>query len=897
MDEHTVAGNHPASQKANGAIYLEKVSADHQLIELIQQRKKLIDTLVLILGGLVSLIGFLNVLAHLFSWPQLSGLPDNTLHWMSYPISWAMSLLGIGMMITLQGGSYNFLLSQKSRWLRPVRCFFLGAPGVIGLYYLLQYLSATQSTIGEILLSVHPRLASPFFSSLYTLFCSMVLFGLCAFNRRQWYCTYVVGVFSLYLISLCSFIGFGHLLQLPAMFGFNMSFFTAFCFILIGVAMLIGTLPDGGLLLPVFSRFLKIKILSFLALLSGLLVLTLNVITIDQINRRVNLLNFTKPTDMLLYALLEILAITDSVVIIVLFLRALTYYNASIAYGVAQQRLFRTEKTIRQVMQVIHNSLNLEEIFQGICNELGAQLQVDRCFISQCSDNKFFPPRREYRSAETVPSMLELDIQLWNRLNRFSSLLCLSGSPLEFDSEQISPDMGAFVVEVHQLMREINLVSGLGCAVNYHGECKAVLFLHQTSGKRIWTEEEKSIVQVVSAQIGVAICLADLYRKLQESEQRFRLLVEGTQEYAIYMLDPHGLICTWNEGLERMSGYTADEVMGHHFSMFFKDHEVPSWYFEHVLDVAGKVGFYKEESIRYRKDGTLLWFSVLTCALHDESGTLVGYSRILQDITEFKRVEQELKDAKQAAELANTRKTKVLTAMSHEFKTSLNAIIGYADMLTQGKANTQEREERYTKNIADSGRHLLTVVNDILDIAQAESGKIRLNPQWIDPGQLLLDLEPMIQPMADELNVQLSFALEPNTPQVYWDPARMKQAFLNLLSNAVKYNHDHGTVTVRMAVSENRDELMIQVQDTGYGIPADKLEDIFTEFFRLNGDTQSQSGTGLGLALARQFVELHGGRITAESVVGVGSIFTVRIPIKRVVASSEAEASSKIGSA
>jgi len=155
----------------------------------------------------------------------------------------------------------------------------------------------------------------------------------------------------------------------------------------------------------------------------------------------------------------------------------------------------------------------------------------------------------------------------------------------------------------------------------------------------------------------------------------------------------------------------------------------------------------------------------------------------------------------------------------------------------------------------------------------------------------------MIRPLADERSLQLSFILESNVPKAFWDPARMKQVFLNLLSNAIKYNRDRGTVTVRLMTSEPGDELIIQVQDTGHGIPADKLEDIFTEFFRLNADAPSQPGTGLGLALARQFVELQGGTIIAESLEGVGSTFTVRLPVCGSVEYWETEVSNPIGSA
>ena|GEM_PF-5321905 len=897
MDESTVPSKQTVSRQEDGTIAYGHLSNGHQSLAFPEQYKKYVDFVVLIAGILVALLGFFSAVAYLNAWPQPTLLPKGILYWVSYPISWALTFLGVAVILTLPSKLYDPSKGQESKWLTAARTLCLIIPAVTGLYYLVQYLTSSYKEIGEIFLSINSKVPAAFFSALYTFLISLVLLGFRHFHQRQWYSTYVVGIFALFLVALCVFVFFGNIFHLPIMFNFKMFLFSAVAFILLGVAMLAGTLPYEGILLPLFFSNRRVRVMAYIGIIAGLIVLTENISSIGEINRQIGLIHLATPHTFSLYAVLEMSSTIACVVVIILTVRALTYYNESIVYAAGQKSLARKEKTIRQVIQVVHNSLNLEEIFQGICNELGEQLQVDRCFIAQFISSKLTPPQREYRRDEMVPSMLDLNIELWHGLSHLSSLLCLMESPLAFDSEQVISDFGVQMSDIRQLMHEIHLTSGLGCAVYYRGECKAMLFLHQTSGKRIWSNEEKDIVQSVAMQVGVAIYQSDLYRQLQESEQRFRLLIEGAKEYAIYMLDPQGRVCTWNNGVERLSGYTADEVMGQHFSMFLKDTEVPAWYCDHVLDVAGKIGFFLEEGIRHHKDGTAYWLSFTTCALHDESGTLVGYSRILQDITERKRAEQELNDAKHSAELANIRKTKTLTAMSHEFKTSLNAIIGYADMLTQGKANSPEREERYTKSIADSGRHLLTIVNDILDIGQAESGKIRLHPQWIDPGQLLLDLEPMIRPLADELKLQLNFVLDPNTPQVLWDPARMKQAFLNLLSNAVKYNRLNGMVTIRLICSDKQDELIIQVQDTGYGIPSDKLEDIFTEFFRLNGDAQIQTGTGLGLALTRQFVELHGGTVTAESLEGVGSTFTVRVPVKGIVVPLESEASSHIGSA
>ena len=244
------------------------------------------------------------------------------------------------------------------------------------------------------------------------------------------------------------------------------------------------------------------------------------------------------------------------------------------------------------------------------------------------------------------------------------------------------------------------------------------------------------------------------------------------------------------------------------------------------------------------------------------------------------RLFQEAQIASREAEQANRRKSQALANMSHELRTPLNGVIGYADMLLSGYGDTEEKVQQYASNIAVSGRHLLDMINEILDVAKIESGKVELVPEYVEIQPFMDEISDIVRPLAAEKGITLHFDIQPCIGGGNWDPIRLRQILLNLLSNAIKYNRKGGEVFVRMHQTPDRQWLVGEVQDTGIGIPGDKLSDIFTEFFRVDAPSQTHPGTGLGLTLTKQLLELHGGSISVDSEEGIGSTFTFRLPLK-----------------
>jgi signal transduction histidine kinase len=275
-------------------------------------------------------------------------------------------------------------------------------------------------------------------------------------------------------------------------------------------------------------------------------------------------------------------------------------------------------------------------------------------------------------------------------------------------------------------------------------------------------------------------------------------------------------------------------------------------------------------------DGSLIdWFSA---PVRTPDGTKVGRVAFFRDVTAERHAHRSLDQARQAAEAASQAKSLFLANMSHELRTPLNAVIGLADLLLLGGDPLVERQREYLDGIASSGRHLLALVNDVLDIAKIEAGKQELTLQSIPVHDAIEDGMAAILPLASSRGVMLEPATIVAVPNVRADRVRLRQILYNLISNAVKFTNRGGMVRIRALCDGDR--VSIAVIDTGIGIAPADLSRLYRTFEQLtlpSGDRPG--GTGLGLALTKRLVEMHGGTIDVESRLGVGTIFTVKIPV------------------
>jgi PAS domain S-box-containing protein len=368
---------------------------------------------------------------------------------------------------------------------------------------------------------------------------------------------------------------------------------------------------------------------------------------------------------------------------------------------------------------------------------------------------------------------------------------------------------------------------------------------------------------------------------LRASEERFRLLVQGVRDYAIFMLTPSGVIASWNEGAQAIKGYSASEIIGKHFSTFYPPEDIESGKPDMELIVAGRDGRFEDEGWRIRKDGSKLWANVVITAMRNPAGELIGFAKVTRDLTERRATEERaLADARRAteAEVANRTKSEFLAAMSHELRTPLNAIGGYAELITMGIGGpVTEQQQEYLARIRGSQQHLLGIITDLLNYSRIEAGQ--MNYELIAlPMQSVLDtVMPLVTPQARAKDITLECDPCPAELLAHADRTKTEQIVLNLLSNAVKFTQSRGRVRVRCG--GDGDCVRIIVEDTGPGIPPDKLNAIFEPFVQLGRTRTSQhEGTGLGLAISRDLARAMHGDVRVESTVGEGSTFRLSLP-------------------
>ncbi|MBW3672383.1 MAG: PAS domain-containing sensor histidine kinase, partial [Acidobacteria bacterium] len=366
--------------------------------------------------------------------------------------------------------------------------------------------------------------------------------------------------------------------------------------------------------------------------------------------------------------------------------------------------------------------------------------------------------------------------------------------------------------------------------------------------------------------------------KLRWTEESFRLMVESVSDYAIVMLDPEGRVVSWNTGAQRIKGFQADEIVGRHFSVFYPPDAVAGGKPASDLALACASGRHEDEGWRIRKDGSLFWANIVFTAIRDHAGNLRGFAKLTRDLTERNKIEAALKDAKAVAEKANLAKSDFLSNMSHELRSPLNAILGFAQLMESDSPPPTPAQGESIVQILNAGWYLLELINEVLDLAAVESGKLSMSLEPVLLNDLLLECYSMVEPLAQRQGVSMTFPRIDDQYCVNGDRTRIKQVLINLLSNAIKYNSDGGSVSVVCTANTRTGRVRITVNDTGQGLPPEKLAQLFQPFNRLGQEEGGEEGTGIGLVVSKRLVELMHGEISVESTVGSGSAFSVELP-------------------
>ena len=369
-------------------------------------------------------------------------------------------------------------------------------------------------------------------------------------------------------------------------------------------------------------------------------------------------------------------------------------------------------------------------------------------------------------------------------------------------------------------------------------------------------------------------------RKEAESQVIFQASLLDQVRNAVIATDLEGRIIYWNHFSEELYSWKADEVLGKNIAQTI----VPDGLHGLIKDVIEDImryGYRETELVVQRKDGSLFPASYVFNVLKDQLGRSMGFVGVSVDLTERKKVEQDLRLAKECAESATKAKSVFLANMSHEIRTPMNAVIGLTGILLNTNIDSEQRD--YIETIRSSGDALLAVISDILDFSKIEGGMLDLENEPFDLQQCLDASVNMVSSAVAEKGLKLSSKIDPTVPRRLWgDLTRLKQILVNLLGNAVKFT-EGGEISVHVSSrpKDGKYELMFAVKDTGIGISNDRMSRLFQSFSQVDASTtRKYGGTGLGLAISRNLAELMGGRIWAESESGKGSVFYFTISAK-----------------
>jgi PAS domain S-box-containing protein len=395
-------------------------------------------------------------------------------------------------------------------------------------------------------------------------------------------------------------------------------------------------------------------------------------------------------------------------------------------------------------------------------------------------------------------------------------------------------------------------------------------------GQRFWANVVITALRDEDGQlIGFGKVTRDLTERreqeeqLRQSDERSRLLIEGVQDYAIYMLDPEGNVTSWNKGAERITGYGAEEVFGRHFSLFYPPEDVAAGRPEAELHDALLHRRAEDTGWRVRKDGTRFWADVVVTALRDASGKHMGFAKVTRDLSHRKRMEE--------LEAEGRHVTEFLAMLAHELRNPLAPIRNAVSIL--GVTKDASPQVAWCRDVIDrQAAHLSRLVDDLLDVSRVTRGKLQLQAAPMDLTAAVHRAVEISRPLIESRRHHLQVVVPSSPVTIHGDITRIAQVVSNLLTNAAKYTPEGGRIGVALAA--HGEDAVLRVTDTGMGIPPGMIERVFDLFAQGERTIdRAAGGLGIGLTLARRIVTLHGGTIGAASPgAGQGSTFTVRLP-------------------
>ena len=542
------------------------------------------------------------------------------------------------------------------------------------------------------------------------------------------------------------------------------------------------------------------------------------------------------------------------------------------------QQQIGQEQLIRHISQQIHQSLHLEEILRTAVTEVRQFLQTDRVLIFQLDAEANGTVVAESVGAEwqsVLATKMYDTCFAEGYIDRYQQQRVMAKSDIYDGSLQ-----PCHVKFLAQFQVRANLV----VPISYENQLWGLLIAHHCIGARSWNPLEINLMQQLALQLGIALQQAKAYAQLAQSEARYRTIVEDQTELII-RLSPDSITQFVNSAYCRYFGLQPEEIVGKKYQ--------PIICAEDQAAVAQQVNAISAANptvtIEYRVmiDGEIRWTQWIHRMVCDEQGQCTEFQAVGRDITTLKQAETQLLHSSQQLRLANTElaraarlKDEFLATMSHELRTPLTPILGMSEiLLTEIYGSLSPKQHQFIQTIEQSGQHLLALINDILDLSKIESGNLELVWSTIPIYPLCQASFDFAKHQANRKSIQLSFKLDEAATEIEADERRLRQVLVNLLTNAIKFTPDGGSVALEVKMNLPQQIVEFCITDSGIGIAPEHLNQIFQPFVQVDSALSRQyEGSGLGLSIVQQIIDLHGGRIQVESQLGQGSCFSVLLP-------------------
>ncbi|MBD2461820.1 PAS domain S-box protein [Oscillatoria sp. FACHB-1407] len=539
------------------------------------------------------------------------------------------------------------------------------------------------------------------------------------------------------------------------------------------------------------------------------------------------------------------------------------------------RRQHQRSQLFAEITLKIRQSLQLEEILHTTVTEVQELLQADRVIVYRLQPNGSGTVVQE----AVVPGYTQIhgqnifdpcftkhiDHYRQGRIKAISNIATAETQPCHIEFLQQFEVKANLVVPILQ--------------IDHHESSEATLWglliVHQCDRPRDWSEFELELLQQLADQVAIALAQSQLLESLRESEERFY----GAFEHTAVGMAIMGLEGQWlqvNPALCRIVGYSETELlaMTSQSITYPDDLELNQQHIQQVL--AGKIRFYHLEKRYFHKDGHLVWIALSVSLVRDAQGQPLYFVSLIQDITERKQAEEEILKALAKEKELNELKSRFVSMISHEFRTPLTTIQSAAELLEHYEWSVEQRRERF-QQIHASVQHMIQLLEDVLLIGKSDADRLQLKEERLNLPLFCQTLIADLQLTAGS-KYCMTFTNHGEVQDVLIDSKLLRQILTNLLSNAIKYSPDGGNVSLELACEV--DNVILRVKDQGIGIPPENRERLFEVFYRaINVDTIQ--GTGLGLAIVKRCVDLYKGHITLESEIGVGTTFTVTLPLKR----------------